>query len=103
MAAGGWLNRAAAGDDDDNLAFLPDEDDEKTIPPPLGRLAARRIKLGDGTENLSDLEDIGMAVVGLIAWLAKGSTELIQRRRERKRIEKGAAVYGENADPDPEG
>jgi hypothetical protein len=87
MAVGGLMNRFAAGDDEDNCAFLPDEDDTRTIPPPLGRLAARRITIGDGSANLSDLEDIGMAVVGVIAWLAKGSTEMIQRRRERKRFE----------------
>lgn len=81
-ALGGIINMTIAVDEDD-AAFLPDEDDDATIPPPLGRLAARKMPLfGDG-EDFSDLEDIGMAVVGLLAWAAKGVTEHLTARRER--------------------
>jgi hypothetical protein len=77
--------------DADDMAFVTDEDDEATIPPPLGRLAARRIPLGTLAENYTDLQDIGEAAVGLLAWLAKGITLSLSARRERGRASKGAA------------
>lgn len=91
QAVGGWCNMLS-GDDE---AFLPDDDDMETIPPPLGRLAARRIKVGD-PGNLTDIEDMGMAAIGLIAWAAKGAAAMLEARRERRRAEKGKAVH---ADP----
>ncbi len=81
-AVGGLLNRTIAVDDDDT-SFLPDEDDDDTIPPPLGRLAARRVPIGKDGEDFSDLEDIGQALVGLIAWGLKGLTDHLNARRER--------------------
>jgi hypothetical protein len=84
MAAGGWLNKLAAIEGIEDESFLPDDDDLADIPPPLGRLAARRIKLGD-IENLSDIEDVGMALVGIAAWLAKGVSSAWEVRRELRR------------------
>lgn len=92
-AAGGWLNMASG--EPDSGAFLPDDDDEATIPPPLGRIAARRIKIGD-PGNLTDIEDIGMAAVGLGVWLAKGITAMLSARRERRRAAAGAVVHDES-------
>lgn len=92
-AAGGWLNRIAAAHVEDEC-FLPDDDDLADVPPPLGRLAARRLRLGD-VENLSDIEDVGMAVVGLVAWLAKGFSAAYDARREMRRL----AVSSEPAEP----
>lgn len=94
QAAGAWLNKASG--EEDAGAFLPDEDDAETIPPPLGRLAARRIKLGD-PGNLTDLEDIGMAAIGISVWLAKGVTSALNARRERRRLLDGAAVHQDEA------
>lgn len=94
-AAGGWLN--AIGDEDSE-AFLPDDDDVEMIPPPLGRLAARRLKLGADPDQLSDLEDLGMAAVGIGVWLAKGITARWEARRERRRLEASAAVHRESGD-----
>lgn len=91
IAAAGYLNMVAAVDDQDT-AFLTDDDDEKLIPPPLGRIAARRIKLGQLAENYTDLQDIGEAAVGLLAWLAKGVTASLAARRDRKRAEHGKTV-----------
>jgi hypothetical protein len=83
-AVGGLINRAIAVDDDD-VSFLADEDDDETIPPPLGRLAARRVPIGKDGEDFSDVEDIGQALVGLIAWAVKGVTDHLQARNERGR------------------
>jgi hypothetical protein len=94
-AAGGLLN-AQAGTDSE--AFLPDDDDTETIPPPIGRLMARRIKIGADPEQLTDIEDIGIAAVGLIMWAAKGLTLLWEERRDRRRAEAGRAVYSETGD-----
>lgn len=94
-ATGGWLNKIS---DEDSEAFIPDEDDADMIPPPLGRLAARRLKLGADPDQLSDLEDIGMAAVGIAVWLAKGFTTLWEAKRERRRIEASAAVHRETGD-----
>lgn len=91
-AAGGLLN-ARSGTDSD--AFLPDDEDTETIPPPIGRLMARRIKIGADPEQLTDIEDIGIAAVGLVMWAAKGLTMLWEERRERRRLEAGRAVFDE--------
>lgn len=84
MAAGGWLNKLTAIEGIEDDSFLPDDEDLADIPPPLGRLAARRIKFGD-VENLSDIEDLGMALVGIAAWLAKGISSAWEIRRELRR------------------
>lgn len=93
QAVGGWANRMSG--EEDSGAFLPDADDLSDIPPPLGRLAARRIKFGADPSQLRDIEDIGMAAVGMLAWFAKGITATINARRERRRIEADKAVYME--------
>jgi hypothetical protein len=90
-ATGGWLNGAVRLPESE--AFLPDDDDEATISPPLGRLAARRIKLGADPESLSDLEDIAQAGIGVVVWLAKGIGDVFDARRERKRIQADKAVH----------
>lgn len=91
-AIGGWLNHLAAAHNEDEC-FLPDDDDLSDIPPPLGRLAARRLRLGD-IENLSDIEDVGMALVGVTAWLAKGVSAAYTARRELKRLQPPAEDPG---------
>lgn len=95
-AVGGYLN-AAAGEIDSE-AFLPDDDDLADIPPPLGRLAARRIKLGTDPDQMSDIEDIGMAAVGIGIWLVKGLSAVLEARRERRRAEKGKHVHTDSGD-----
>jgi hypothetical protein len=81
-AIAGLLNRAIQVDDDDE-AFLPDDDDEATIPPPAGRLMARRVPLGKSGDDFSELEDIGMLLVGLVAWGLKGVSDHYQAVRAR--------------------
>lgn len=94
---GGMLHAAAdLGEDSD--AFLPDEDDLETIPPPLGRLAARRIRIGADPDTLTDVEDIGMAAVGILVWLAKGVGGVLETRRIRRRAEQDRAVHREPGD-----
>lgn len=93
LAVGGWLNRATAIDETDE-SFLPDDDDQDGIPPPLGRMAARRITVGDG-EDLSDIQDAMLAGVAVVVWLAKGVTSALNARRERRRLIQGAAVHDE--------
>lgn len=97
-AVGGLLNNAATPDGWESEAFLPDEDDEETVPPPLGRIAARRIKIGANPDQLTDLEDIGIAAVGLLVWAAKGIAAVAEARRERRKLEAGKAVYAESGD-----
>jgi len=96
-AAGGLLNKQLAVSEDDQ-SWLPDDDDDKMVPPPVGRLAARRIPLGDG-EDLTELEDIGMALVGLIAWAGKSLVSMWEARREARRAQprtaQGAVVYND--------
>jgi hypothetical protein len=94
-AVGGLLNTRAGEDCD---AFLPDEEDRETIPPPIGRLAARRLKIGADPEQMNDLEDIGMAAVGLAVWAAKGLSALWEARRARRRLEDGKAVHNDTGD-----
>jgi hypothetical protein len=84
VSIGGYLNMLLAIDDNDET-WLPDGDDQEAIPPPLGRLAARRIPLGDLADNWSDLQDLGMLAVGLAAYAAKGVTGWANGRRERRR------------------
>jgi hypothetical protein len=90
-ATGGWLNGVTRLPESE--AFLPDDDDEATIAPPLGRLAARRIKLGTDPESLSDLEDLAQAGIGIVVWIAKGIGDTIEARRARKRIQADKAVH----------
>jgi hypothetical protein len=95
-AVGGYLN--AASGEIESEAFLPDDDDLADIPPPLGRLAARRFKLGADPDQLSDIEDIGMAAVGIGVWFVKGFAALLEARREKKRAESGRAVHTDSGD-----
>lgn len=95
-AAGGLLNSRIQVDEEDK-SFIPDDDDDKTIPPPLGRVAARHLPVS-GKAELSELEDIGAAAVGLLAWAAKGLVSMWEARRDKRRVRKaagqaGAAVY----------
>lgn len=93
-AVGGLVNMRLAVDDDDKC-FLPDEDDDDTIAPPLGRIAARKIRIGANADDLTDIEDIGIAVVGLVAWVLKGASEHLTARRERgpRGNRKGGPVF----------
>jgi hypothetical protein len=95
-AVGGYLN--AMSGEIESEAFLPDDDDLADIPPPLGRLAARRIRLGADPDQLSDIEDIGMAAVGIGIWLVKGLSAVLEARRERRRLEAGRAVHADAGD-----
>jgi hypothetical protein len=95
-AVGGYLNVASG--ETDSEAFLPDDDDLSDIPPPLGRLAARRFKLGADPEQMSDIEDIGMAAVGIGIWLVQGLSAVFEARRERRRAEKGKPVHTDSGD-----
>lgn len=92
-AVGGMANAVGAVDEDD-LTWLPDADDNREIPDPLGRLAARRIPLGDVGENFSDLADLGQLAVGLAAYLAKGAAGWVNARRDRRKL-RGVAVRAE--------
>lgn len=94
-AAGGLLNAQSR---EDSEAFIPDDDDRETIPPPIGRLMARRIKLGADPDQLSDIEDLGMAAVGVAMWLAKGVTTVWEARRARRRLEADKAIHNETGD-----
>lgn len=96
-AVGGWCNAVTTRDVDSD-AWLPDDDDMETVPPPLGRIAARRIKIGADPESLSDIEDMGMAAVGLLVWAAKGIGAVFEARREIRRLEAGRAVHKETGD-----
>jgi hypothetical protein len=95
-ALGGYLNTMSGEPESD--AFIPDEDDDETIPPPLGRLAARRVKLGADPEQLSDVEDIAQAAIGTLVWLAKGATALFEARRARRRAEQDKALHSDRGD-----
>lgn len=97
-AVGGALNAAAQHELDGTTAWLPDDDDLETVPPPLGRIAARRLKIGVDPAQLGDIEDIGMAAVGLLAWAAKGVAAVFAARRARNKLEDGRAVYNETGD-----
>lgn len=97
QALGGWAN-AVTAHGLDTEAWLPDDDDMETVPPPLGRIAARRIKIGADPEQLSDIEDMGMAAVGLLVWAAKGIGALFEARREARRLLAGRAVHNETGD-----
>lgn len=91
-AIGGLLNKILATGDDDGC-FLPDEDDLKTVPPPIGRLAARRVDLPVDGENLSDAEDLIAAVIAVVAWAIKGVVDMLAARRDARRAVAGAAVH----------
>lgn len=96
-AAGGVINSTVAKHDEDE-SFLPDADDLHDIPAPIGRLAARRIPIGDGSENFSDLADIGQAVVGILAYTAKGAAASMTARRELRRAAKKGATFAPDLD-----
>ena len=99
QAVGGMLNAAVQREfNAPTDAWLPDEEDLGTVPPPLGRIAARRLKIGVDPSQLSDIEDIGMAAVGLLAWAAKGVSAVFAERRARRKVEQGKAVYNETGD-----
>lgn len=95
-AIGGLLNRRFQVDDTDT-SFLPDSDDDVLIAKPAGRIAARHLPLPDKAD-LSELEDIGAAVVGLLTWASKGLISAWDARATRRRGRAvargtGAAVY----------
>ena len=90
-AASGLLNRFAAVDEDD-ACFLADEDDLKTVPPPIGRLAARHIDLPVDPERMTDAEDMIAAAIAVGAWGIKGIVDALEARRARARAVAGAAV-----------
>jgi hypothetical protein len=96
-ALGGLANARLAVDEADEC-FLPDNDDEKNVPPPLGRLMARRMPFDMDAADLTDLEDITAAGVGVIAWFLKGVTNLWEARRELRRAA-AAAQAGVHRDP----
>lgn len=81
-ALGGILNGFLAAGPEDPV-FLPDDDDLNTVPPPLGRIIARRVKMSEDT-NLSEAADMMTAGIGLAAWLAKGLIGLAQARLARR-------------------
>jgi len=97
-ALGGLINSViAAGPEDES--FLPDSDDLDTVGPPLGRVAARHVPLGKATENMTDVEDLGMAAIGLIAWALKGAGSWWEARRAKTRLPAGTAVQPEDTNP----
>ena len=91
-AAGGLLNQAVSTSEDD-ASFIPDADDDESVPPPIGRLMARRIPIGSDDTNWSDMADLGAAAVGLLAWALKGVVSVAGARRERRRLLAGVAVH----------
>ena len=95
-ALGGYLNMLSGELHTD--AFLPDDDDEATIPPPLGRLAARRVKIGTDPDQLNDVEDIAQAAIGTLVWLVKGATAVLDARRERRRAAADHALHTDRGD-----
>lgn len=91
QAVGGLLNRGLAVDESDEC-FLPDEDDLATVPPPLGDLAARKVTLPIGKDDLSDAEDMIAAAIGLAAWLFKGLVDWAMARRAQRKAQAGAVM-----------
>lgn len=91
QAVGGLLNRGLAVDESDEC-FLPDEDDLATVPPPLGDLAARKVTLPIGKDDLSDAEDMVAAAIGLAAWLFKGLVDWAMARRAQRKAQAGAVM-----------
>src|SRR5258708_14836948 len=77
LEAGGGLLNITAGTGTD--AFIPDEDDLATVPPPVGRIIARRVSMSEDT-NLSEAADMITAGIGLFAWLLKGLILVAQAR-----------------------
>ena len=83
-AVSGLLNRFTAVDEDDS-SFLADEDDLKTVPPPIGRLAARHVELPVDAEGMSDAEDLIAAGIAVGAWAIKGIVDALDARRAARR------------------
>lgn len=95
-ALGGLLNKRVQVDDDDG-SFLPDAEDDKLFAPAAGRIAARHVPLPDKAD-LTELEDIGAAVIALLNWGAKGLISAWDARADRRRAKAvlkgtGTAVY----------
>lgn len=90
-AVGGLANRALAAGEDDGC-FLPDDEDLKTVPPPIARVAARRVELPVDGENLSDAEDLIAAAIAFGVWLVKGLVDMFEARRDARRAKPGADV-----------
>jgi len=93
QAVGGLLNGVAG---QGTAAFLADEDDLATIPPPIGRIIARRVHVDDDA-NLSEAADMFAAGIGLVAWLAKGVIEIAEARLAARR---GKTVPGQVVKPE---
>lgn len=105
QALGGFLNsRLALRDDPDDMSFIPDVDDEKHVPPPVGRIMARRVPVDISRADLTDLEDMAAAAVTLAAWAIKGLSSMWRARSDRRRAAAGAqaGVYqpGDDGDGD---
>ena len=83
-AVSGLLNRFAAVDVEDR-SFLPDDDDLHTVPPPIGRLAARHIELPIEPEKMTDAEDMIAAAIAVGAWGIKGIVDALDARRAARR------------------
>ncbi len=83
-AFGGMVNMRLAVDDEDD-SWLPDDEDEETVPPPVGRLMARRMPFDAGSENLTELEDLTVAAIGLIGYGLKSVTSMWENRRRHRR------------------
>src|SRR5579859_1117337 len=91
QAGGGLINRGLAAGEED-LCFIPDKEDVDTIAPPVGRLAARRVQVPVGEENVSDVEDLMAAGIGLFAYAVKGVADWVTARSRRRAAVTGAAV-----------
>lgn len=91
-AIAGLLNRAVSTGPDDET-FLPDDDDMATVPPPIARLAARRVELPLDEEGLTDAQDAIAAAIALGAWALKGLVEYVSTRRAIRRTLQGTAIH----------
>ena len=101
QAGGGLINRGLAAGEED-LCFIPDKEDVDTIAPPVGRLAARRVQVPVGEENVSDVEDLMAAGIGLFAYAVKGVADWVTARSRRRAAVTGAAViYPEDGTGSP--
>lgn len=90
-AIGGLLNIVAGAG---TPAFIPDEDDMASVPPPVGRILARRVKTSEDA-NLSETADMIAAGIGLAAWLAKGLLHVVDARiAARRQPQPGQAPAG---------
>lgn len=95
-ALGGLINSRVQVDDDD-ASFIADQEDDELFAPAVGRVAARHMPLPDKAD-MTELEDIGIAIVALANWAAKGLISAWDARAAKRRARAvlrgtGAAVY----------